>query len=389
MAYSVSDVLSCVGGGIANEGSDGCIIDISKVKVSEPSPLESSGPTHVSFYFSKVYSKELPLSKAGILVTCEEFLPAIKETWAWKYGVVISCADPYLAMAKVSALFAELSSVAHLESASPDNLLSAPSKMKLLEPVIHPTAVVDSSAELGAGVTIGENCVVRENVKIGRGTRLYPGCIIGPGNAIGEWCVLFPNVVIYEKTILGNFCRIHAGVVLGADGFGYSPVFTEHEGRKIPVTHRKIHHVGGVRISNNVEIGANTCIDRGTWGDTVIEKNVKIDNMVMIGHNCYIKEGSILCGMVGVAGSTKIGKFVVIGGAAAVGNNAVLGDYCKIGACSCISKSVAAGTVAVGNPMRDPKQFFKAHALLNKMVAEKTRKRARTQGKDSQKEMLR
>lgn len=302
--------------------------------------------------------------RAGILVTGEPFVVPLEKSGLplWKTTAIIACKDPYLAMAQVSAKFAErLSSVAHLkidrESA----------------PVVHSKAVVHASAQLGRGVRIGAGSVIEEDVKIGDGTVVYPNCFVGPGCQIGEGCVLFPNVVLYEWTQLANRVRLHSGVVLGADGFGYAPRF---ENGQI-VAHEKIYHLGRVIVGDDVEIGAGSTIDRGTIGDTRIDRGAKIDNNVQIGHNCHVGEGAVMCGMSGLAGSAELGKFVYVGALAGLGNQVVVGDRSKVGPGTLVGKDVPAGKEVMGYPHRDPKDFYKMHALFNQMLEEHKKKKAK------------
>jgi UDP-3-O-[3-hydroxymyristoyl] glucosamine N-acyltransferase len=179
--------------------------------------------------------------------------------------------------------------------------------------------------------------------------------------------VFFPRVTLYEQTQVGDRVRLHAGVVLGADGFGYAP---RREGGKV-VGHEKIYHVGRVVIGNDVEIGANTCVDRGTIGDTVIRDMAKVDDLVMIGHNCQLDVGAVICGNAGLAGRAKIGKFVYIGGMAGVGNDVEIGDGSMVGALSVVSADVPPGVSMIGNPSRTAREHNRIQVLLNRMLREK------------------
>ena len=202
------------------------------------------------------------------------------------------------------------------------------------------------------------------------GTVLYPGCYVGPGSKIGEGCAFFPNVVLYEWTQIGNRVRLHANVVVGADGFGYAPRFDNGQ----IVSQQKIHHLGKVVIGDEVEVGAATTIDRGTISDTRIDRGAKIDNNVQIGHNVQIGEGSIICGNAALAGSSSLGKFVYIAGLAAVGNQIHVGDFSRVGAGTLVGKDVPPGKEVIGYPHRDPKDFYKIHALLNQMLRQRRAK---------------
>jgi UDP-3-O-[3-hydroxymyristoyl] glucosamine N-acyltransferase len=219
-------------------------------------------------------------------------------------------------------------------------------------------------------VVIGAHCVIEDGVRIGEGTRLYPGCFVGKGSVIGSRCVLFPRVTLYERTQLGERVRLHAGVVLGADGFGYAP---RREDGKV-VGHEKIYHVGRVVVGNDVEIGANTCVDRGTIGDTIICDMAKVDDQVMIGHNCRLDVGAVVCGNAGLAGRAKIGKFVYIGGMAGIGNDVEIGDGAMVGALSVVPADVAPGVAVLGVPARPAREHNRIQVLLNRMLREKEKK---------------
>jgi UDP-3-O-[3-hydroxymyristoyl] glucosamine N-acyltransferase len=185
--------------------------------------------------------------------------------------------------------------------------------------------------------------------------------------------VLFPSVTLYEKTKIGKRCRIHAGVVLGADGFGYAPYLDPQT--KLPYGHQKIYHLGRVVIEDDVEIGANSTIDRGTLGDTVIRSQAKIDNLVQVGHNCDVGEGSILCGAAGMAGSSSLGKFVYVGAQAGTGNQVHVGDYAKLAGYTGAAKDVAPHAEVAGVPARPLVDYFKILAIQNKLLRERGKKK--------------
>ncbi len=355
-SFSLAEVLSWIGGQLANEAA--LSHSSSDIKISGVSGLKDSKPEHLAFFFSKNYQNEIPAMRAGILVTGKAFAGPLEKSGLplWKNTAVVTCDDPYLAMAIVSKKVAEhLSTVSHVKI---DNEST---------PQIHPTAVVHASALLGRGVRVGANCVIEEGVVIGDGSVLYPGCFVGPGSKIGTSCVLFPNVVLYEWTQIGNRVRLHAGVVVGADGFGYAPRMENGK----PVAHEKIYHLGKVIIADDVEVGASTTIDRGTVSDTLIDRGAKIDNNVQIGHNCHVGEGAIICGNAGMAGSSEVGKFVYLAGFAGVGNQVVVGDGSRVAAGTLISKDVPPGSSIIGFPHRDAKDFFKIQAMLNRLLADR------------------
>ena len=213
------------------------------------------------------------------------------------------------------------------------------------------SASIHPSAWIAQGVFIGENVSVSENVKI------HPGCTIMSGASIGEGTEIFPNVTIYRNVVIGNHVRIHSQCVIGADGFGYN--FSKG-------VHHKVWHTGSVIIGDNVEIGANTCIDSGTFSPTIIGKGTKIDNMVQIGHNCRLGTGVVLCGQVGIGGSTTIGDYTVLGGDAKIANGIKVGKGIQIAGGSGVTTHIEDGAVVGGFPARDIKEWMKGVAYLRK-----------------------
>lgn len=209
--------------------------------------------------------------------------------------------------------------------------------------VIDAAASVHSSAKLSEGVTIGPFVVVGEGCEIGANTQLHPGVVLGRGCRIGRDAILYPRVVLYDDCLLGDRVIIHAGTIIGADGFGYRLQNGRHE---------KIPHLGWVEIEDDVEIGACTTIDRGTFGPTRIGMGTKIDNHVQVAHNCTVGRHNILAGQVGIAGSTSFGDYVVIAGQAGVGDHLHIGDRAVIGGQSGVTKDVPADTRVMGFPAR-------------------------------------
>jgi UDP-3-O-[3-hydroxymyristoyl] glucosamine N-acyltransferase len=331
------------------------------LELTSVAPLAEAGPTDIAFFFSKHYQADLLRSNAGVIITGTAFEAAIAAANPpqWQKSVFLACADPYLAMALVSAEFSK-------------TLSKHDHQVATTESKIHPTAVVHATARLGRNITLGAFAVIEENAVIANDAVIYPHCYVGANSYVGEGTVLFPQVTLYEKTILGKRCRIHAGVVLGADGFGYAPVIDENT--KLPVNHQKIYHLGRVVIGDDVEIGANSTIDRGTLGDTRIFSKVKIDNLVQIGHNCEVGEGSILCGCAGMAGSSSLGKFVLVGAQSGTGNQVHVGDYAKLGAYTGAAKDVEPKAEMGGMPARPIADLYKIFAIQNKLLKQRGKK---------------
>lgn len=206
---------------------------------------------------------------------------------------------------------------------------------------VDPLAFVSKTAEIGKDVYVGPFTYIGEGVKIGDGTRI------------------FPNVTIYDGCQIGKNVTIHAGAVIGADGFGFAPNTEGYE---------KIPQLGTVIIEDDVEIGANTCVDRSTMGETIIHKGVKLDNLIQVAHNCEIGENTVMSAQVGMAGSTKIGNWCMVGGQAGFAGHIHVADRTIIGAqCGVIGDTKGNGENLIGSPHMDPKVFFKAKALYRRL----------------------
>ncbi len=220
-------------------------------------------------------------------------------------------------------------------------LLQLYEQMKPKKTGVDTLAFVSPSAKIGKDVYVGPFTYIGDNVEVGDGTRI------------------FPNVTIYEGCKIGKNVTIHAGTVIGADGFGFAP---NQEG------YAKIPQIGIVIIEDNVEIGANTCIDRSTMGQTIIHKGVKLDNLIQVAHNCEIGENTVMSAQAGLAGSTKIGAWCMVGGQAGFSGHIKVADKTFVGAqCGVIKDTKGNGETLIGSPAMDPKMFFKAKAIYSKL----------------------
>ena len=222
----------------------------------------------------------------------------------------------------------------------------------------HPSAAVAADAELAAGVALGAGVVIGPGTRIGPNSALGPGCVVGAGSTIGSDCRLHANVTLYDGVWLGDRVTLHSGCVIGADGFGYA---TGASGAV------KIHHLGGVVLEDEVEIGANSAVDRGTLEPTRIGARSKLDNFCQIAHNVEIGSDCLLAGMVAVAGTTRIGNRVVLGGAVVVADHLVIGDDVRAAGGSGISKNIPAGEVWGGVPARPYRQWIRSLYLQNRL----------------------
>ncbi len=225
---------------------------------------------------------------------------------------------------------------------------------------IAPSVVVSESAELGDNVTLGPNVVVGDNTTIGSNTVIQANTVIGKNVTIGENTVLHPNVTIYDQSLLGNKVIIHSGTVIGADGFGFIPMGGQMY---------KVPQIGYVIIEDNVEIGANTCVDRGTFTSTVIGEGSKLDNLIQIAHNDKLGKNVVMAAQSGIAGSTVVGDNTMMGGGVGVGDHVKLGKNVKIGGHSGVHGKVPDNTTMMGFPAREANDFKKlwvAESLLIK-----------------------
>ena len=237
-------------------------------------------------------------------------------------------------------------------------LLQLYESMKPKKTGIDPLAFVAKTAKVGENVYIGAFACIGENAEIGDGTQIYPHTVIGDGVTMGAGCLIYPNVTIYQGCRLGSGVTIHAGSVIGADGFGFAPNVDGYE---------KIPQIGIVIIEDNVEIGANTCIDRSTMGQTVIHKGVKLDNLIQVAQNCEIGENTVMSAQVGIAGSTKVGAWCMFGGQVGLAGHITIGDHVNLGAQSGVPSSLDANQTLIGTPPMEPTPFFKSQAIFRRL----------------------
>ena len=224
---------------------------------------------------------------------------------------------------------------------------------------IHPTACVAESAVVGEGCYIGPFAYIGEQVTVGNGTQIYAHAVIEERAKIGCDCIVYPNVSVYHDCVIGDRVILHSGCVIGADGFGFAPSAIGYE---------KIPQIGIVTVEDDVEIGANSCVDRSTMGSTYVRKGVKLDNLVQVAHNCEIGSHTVFSAQVGVAGSTKIGQWCMFGGQVGIAGHAVIGDKVYAGAQAGIAGSIRKGNAVVqGSPAIDAKNFQRSSVVYKKL----------------------
>lgn len=219
-------------------------------------------------------------------------------------------------------------------------------------------ASVSPKAKVGNDCYIGAFAYIGDDAEIGEGTQIYPHAVVEDGVKIGNQCIIYPNVTIYKDCQLGNNVTIHAGSVIGADGFGFAPNTEGYD---------KIPQIGIVTIEDDVEIGANTCIDRSTMGTTIIRRGVKLDNLVQIAHNVEVGENTVMSAQTGVAGSTKIGKWCMFGGQVGIAGHITIGDKTFLGAQSGVPGNIKGNETLIGTPPMTPKSYFKSIAITHRL----------------------
>jgi UDP-3-O-[3-hydroxymyristoyl] glucosamine N-acyltransferase len=308
MGLQLGEIVASLGGELHGDAA---------LRIEALAPLESAGPAQLAFLSHPRYRSQLDASRAGCVIVA----PALREA-ALARGACIVADDPYLYFARLTQLWKR----AHARPAGP---------------AIHPSAVIDPEAVVAPDARIGPHCVVERGARIGAGT------------------VLKARVHVAEDCTIGARCVLHPGVVIGADGFGFAP----HAG-----SFEKIEQLGAVRIGDDVEIGANTCIDRGALADTVVEDGVKIDNLVQVGHNCRIGRHTVISGCTGIAGSATIGAHCMIGGAAMILGHLAIADRVHVSAGTFVSRSIARPGLYTGIfPMDDNASWEKNAATLKQL----------------------
>ena len=295
-------------------------------------PLDTAGPAEVSFFDNPRYAASFAHSKAGVCVARPEAVKQAPATMA-----LLVSANPYLGYARIAQAFHPTA---------------------VVQPGIAATASIDPSARLAGSCRIDPGAVIGAGAEIGARCHVGANVVIGPGVRLGEGCVVEPGATLVY-CLIGARVLIHAGVRIGQDGFGFA---TGAEG------HVKVPQLGRVLIGDDVEIGANTTIDRGAGPDTVIGAGTQIDNLVQIGHNVVLGKGCVVVAQVGISGSTKVGDFVVIGGQAGFTGHISIGNKARIAAQSGVMRDIAEGETVGGTPAMPLREFFRRVAVLDRLV---------------------
>jgi UDP-3-O-[3-hydroxymyristoyl] glucosamine N-acyltransferase len=320
LAYRLSELAELVDGSVTGDGQR---------TVVGVRPLESAGPNDLSFLSNPRYKDDARKSAAGALLVSEPIAGFDRD--------FLVVENPYLALAKLL-----------------DVLYSASEMV----PGIDPTAVVAEDADIDPTVSIGPFSVIGPFCKVGSRVQIAPHVVIGADCQIGADSVLNPRVVLYDRTEVGERCILHAGVVLGSDGFGFAQTGGKH---------RKLKHIGRVVVEDDVEIGANTTIDRALLDETRIGAGTKIDNLVQVAHNVRLGRGCLLVAQSGISGSTRLGDGVVLAGQSGISGHKVLGDGVQVAAKSAVFKSVEAGKTVAGIPAIDAGAWRRQQAIASKL----------------------
>ena len=320
-----------------NDVLKGTIIGSTSLKITAPEQLELAGASDISFIGDKKYEKFWETSKACAAVVNEDISIEPGENKAF---IKVQNAD--LAMSQVLELFAP-----------PKPLFSID---------IHPTAIIDKTAIIGNGTRIGAGSYIGPKVQLGENVTIYPNVTILDECTIGKNTVIWSGTVVRERCHMGNDCIIHPNATIGADGFGFRP-----DPQRGLV---KIPQIGNVILGNNVEIGANTCVDRGKFSSTVLGDGCKIDNLIQIGHNSKLGRFCIMAGQSGLAGSVTLGNGVLIGGSASITDHVTIGDGAIIGGGSGVTKDIPGGKTMLGYPAIEARDALKQWAILKRLVNE-------------------
>ncbi len=323
MEFTAKQIADFIGGKVEGDGS---------VSVNTFAKIEEGTKGAISFLSNPKYTHYIYSTQSSIVLVNEDmvFDKPVSAT-------LIRVANAYECVAKLLQMY---------EASKP--------KKKGIDPL----ASIAQSATIGKDVYVGAFACIGENAVVGDNTIIYPHSVIGDGVTIGNGCLIYPNVTIYEGCRIGNRVTIHAGTVIGADGFGFAPNAEGYD---------KIPQIGIVTIEDDVEIGANTCIDRSTMGSTIIRKGVKLDNLIQVAHNVEIGENTVMSAQVGIAGSTKVGSWCMFGGQVGLAGHITVGDKTFLGAQSGVPGNIKGNQTLIGTPPMKPKAYFRSQAIFRKL----------------------
>jgi len=348
LAHTTGSITALLAEKLAGRGGAE-LIGRADLPITHIDSLERAGAGAITFVRSRDFLRQWETSVASAALAPRELLPEnIDETRA-----IILVRDADQALSHVLELMAPPSFPAPIG--------------------VHPTALVDPTAVLGAGVSVGPQCIIGPGVRVGDETVLVARVFLGRDVRIGRGCKLHVNVSVLDRCVIGDGCNLHGGAVIGTEGFGYRPNL---DGKGVTL----VPHIGNVDIGNGVDLGANTCVDRAKWGSTTIGDGCKIDNLVQIGHGAKIGRVVLMAGQVGVSGSATIGDGVMLGGQAGVVDNVEVGKGAMIAGQSGVTKKVPAGEAWFGMPAMPSKEFFRDRATLRRLALVVREQRRRGEG---------
>lgn len=325
MEFSAQQIAELLGGAV--DGNP-------EVKLSTFDKIESAGPHALTFLSNLKYSHFLYSTKAGAVLVSRDFVPAEAVS-----TTLIRVNDPYAALAQL---------------------------MRMVDALLNPQpSGIEEPSFVAKDVTLPEECYIGAfayigaGAKLGNGVRIYPQAYVGPGVTIGEGTIIYAGAKIYRGCKIGSNCVIHAGVVVGGDGFGFAP---NPDG-----TYSKIPQLGIAEIADNVEVGANTTIDRATMGRTYVGTGTKLDNLIQVAHNVEIGENTVMASQTGIAGSAKVGNHCMIGGQVGIAGHISIGDNVNIGAQSGLHSNIAPNQTIMGTPAVNARQWMRNVSYLNRI----------------------
>ncbi len=318
LSFTLEQIAGIVGGTLEGGKPDTQVYTLCKIEEGHPGGL--------TFLANPKYTPYIYETQASAVIVNHDFAPEQPVKAA-----LIRVGNSYESFAKLLAFYNEYTTP---------------------KPGISPLAYIAPDAKIGKDVYVGEFAVIAEGAEVGDGCKIYPQCYVGGHVRIKENCILYPGVKIYSFSQIGKGCILQAGAVIGADGFGFAPNNGCYE---------KIPQIGNVVLEDNVEIGANTCVDKATMGSTVIKEGTKLDNLIQIGHNVVVGKNTVMASQVGIAGSTKVGDNCMFGGQVGIAGHSIIANGVKLGAQSGAPGSIRKeNATLLGTPPIDPSTFIRA-----------------------------
>ena len=323
MEFSAQQIADFLGGKV--EGNP-------EVKVSNFSKIEEGRPGTLTFLANPKYEHFIYTTKASVVLVNNDFTPSEPLS-----ATLVKVENAYVSLAM---------------------LLNLVEQSKPKKTGVSSAAFIATSATVDEGCYVGNFAYIGENARVGKNCQIYPHAYVGDNVTIGDGCILYPHTTVYQGCKVGNGCILHAGSVIGADGFGFAP-----EGED----YKKIPQLGNVVLEDNVEIGANTTIDRAVMGSTIIHRGVKLDNLIQIAHNVEVGENTVMAAQVGIAGSTKIGSHCMFGGQVGLAGHIHIADHVVFGAQAGVISDIKEAKTVLGAPAIDAKGFMRSSAIFNRL----------------------